>query len=121
MKKLTLVCALMASALVISTQAFAKHKNKGGYMTPQSEIITVEQANGLGDDTFVVLKGNITKALGDEMYVFTDSTGSINIEIDDDDWNGQNIGPEDVVIISGEVDKGLTSIEIDVDEVALSK
>ena len=121
MKQITLVCLLIASALIFSTQAIAKKKHKGGFVAPQSQIVTVEQANGMDDDAFVMLKGNISKSLGDEMYVFTDSTGDIVVEIDDDDWNGQNISPEDVVIITGEVDKGFTSIEIDVDEISLAK
>ena len=121
MKQITLVCALVASALIFSSQAIAKNKHKGGFMAPQSQIITVEQANGMDDEAFVMLKGNISKALGNEMYMFTDSTGDIVVEIDDDDWNGQNISPEDVVIITGEVDKGLTNVEIDVDEISLAK
>ena len=121
MKKLSLAYALLVSAVVFGSQALAQDKNKGGFVAPQTEIITVEQANGMGDDAFVMLKGKISKALGDEMYVFTDSTGDIVIEIDEDDWNGQNIGPDDVVIITGEIDKGFTTVEIDVDEITLAQ
>ena len=106
------------SCLALSSQTFAKDTgNKGGFSGPSVEIITVENAKGMEDDTFVILHGNITKSLGDDMYIFTDGTGTINIEIDEDEWNGVTVGPEDVVEIRGEIDKGWASIEIDVDQI----
>lgn len=116
MLKKTLAVLLATSAILAGTEAMAK--KDGGFTGPSVEVITIEQAKGMSDDTFVILRGNITKNIGDELYVFTDGTGTINIEIDDEDWNGQNIGPEDLVEIRGEIDKGWTSIEIDVDSVS---
>lgn len=48
---------------------------------------------------------------------FEDQSGSIDIEIDDKDWRGLVVGPDDVVIIEGEVDKGWTKLEIEVDNI----
>jgi uncharacterized protein YdeI (BOF family) len=39
------------------------------------------------------------------------------VEIDDDDWRGQNITPTDKVRLRGDVDKGLFTTEIEVDYV----
>ncbi len=36
-------------------------------------------------------------------------TGTIKIEIDDEDWNGVTVGKDDVVQIQGEVDKSWTA------------
>ena len=116
MLKKTLAVLLATTAILAGTEAMAK--KDGGFTGPSVEVITIEQAKGMSDDTFVILRGNITKNIGDELYVFTDGTSTINIEIDDEDWNGQNIGPEDFVEIRGEIDKGWTSIEIDVDSVS---
>ena len=47
---------------------------------------------------------------------FQDQTGTIKIEIDDEDWNGVTVGKDDVVQIQGEVDKSWTKptkIEVD--------
>ncbi|MFR8205759.1 MAG: NirD/YgiW/YdeI family stress tolerance protein [Alphaproteobacteria bacterium] len=41
----------------------------------------------------------------------------MDIEIDDKDWRGLVVGPDDVVIIEGEVDKGWTKLEIEVDNI----
>ena len=43
-----------------------------------------------------------------------DSTGTITIEIDNDEWRGQAIDSNDVVEISGEVEKEFRSVKIDV-------
>ncbi len=118
MKKRMLAVLAAVSCLALGGQTFAKDTgNKGGFSGPSVEIITVENAKGMEDDTFVILHGNITKSLGDDMYIFTDGTGTINIEIDEDEWNGVTVGPEDVVEIRGEIDKGWASIEIDVDQI----
>ena len=93
-------------------------QNQGGFTGPSVDIITVEQAKNMGDDTFVILRGNIKQNIGDDLYIFADGTGSINIEIDEDEWNGLNIGPEDIVEIRGEVDKGWSELEIDVEQIS---
>lgn len=117
MKKITLASLLAASVIALSGAAYAA--DNGSYTGPASNMVTVEAIQGLNDDTFVILKGNITQTLGDEMYVFTDSTGSINVEIDDDQWNGQNVNADNWIIIKGQVDKSGNNIEIDVDEVTM--
>ena len=116
MKK-TLAVSALALLLGISGQAVAQTKSQGGYTGPTIDAVTVVEAQKLSDDAPVVLVGKITKNLGGEKYIFTDSTGDITIEIDNEDWNGLNVGPEDIVEIRGEVDKDFTSFEIDVDTV----
>ena len=93
-------------------------QNQGGFTGPSVEVITVEQAKNMNDDAFVILRGSIKQNVGDDIYVFTDGTGSINVEIDEDEWNGLNVGPVDVVEIRGEVDKGWSTLEIDVDRIS---
>lgn len=119
MNKIAFLSCLSAAFLALNGNVFAKDNMGGGFTGPGTDVslITIEQAKGLNDDAMVILRGNIQKKIGDEMYLFTDSTGSINVEIDDDDWMGLNVGPNDVVEIKGEVDKGWTSIEIDVNQI----
>lgn len=120
MKMQTFLSALAVSAVALSSAAFAASDNSnGGFTGPGSEvaIVSVQQAKGMNDDAMVILQGNIQKKVGDELYLFSDGNDTIMVEIDDDDWNGLSIGPNDIVEISGEVDKGWTSIEIDVDQI----
>ncbi|MDR1849114.1 MAG: NirD/YgiW/YdeI family stress tolerance protein [Zoogloeaceae bacterium] len=95
------------------------YAQQGGY-TGTPAVTTVAEAKKLSDDAPVVLRGKIERFLGDEKYLFTDSTGNVIIEIDDDIWGTQKVGSNDVVEISGEMDKELLR-EIEVDVKAIRK
>lgn len=89
----------------------------GGYTGPNSErITTVAQAKNAHDDAHVILEGFITKRLqNNEYYEFKDTTGTITVEIDNDDWPAQSIDDKTKVRLFGEVDKDMFNTEIDVD------
>lgn len=81
---------------------------------------TVKQALSLKDDTKVQLKGYVVKSIGDEKYQFSDATGSITVDIDDELWHGKAISAKTPVTLMGEVDvdyKPTKRVEIDVDQV----
>lgn len=121
MKKFAMVSAL-ALILGVSGNALAQQNfgaaNAGGYTGPSAAAMTVAEAKKLSDDTPVVLVGKIEKSLGGEKYLFTDNTGSVTVEIDNDDWRGLNVSDKDTVEIRGEVDKEFMSLEISVDSVS---
>jgi uncharacterized protein (TIGR00156 family) len=84
-----------------------------GFRGPGPDIVTVDVAKSLKDDYPVVLRGKIERFLGDEKYLFADETGNIIVEIDDRLWRGISIDQNDLVEITGEVDRGFTRIEIE--------
>lgn len=87
-----------------------------GPAAANNPVITVKQALDLGDNAKVALKGNIINSLGDEKYTFTDGTAEVIIEIDDEDWGGRKVTPENTIEIFGELDKEIlepTKIEVD--------
>lgn len=90
---------------------------KGGFVGGAETIVTVKQVNEMRDDVPVIVKGHIVQRMGDEKYLFEDSTGSIAVEIDEDNWRGQTVTPTDTVKLYGEVDRGLFKTEIDIDYV----
>ena len=110
--------ALAVMTLALIQPLMAKDSNKGGFVEETISIVSVADAKNMKDDAYVVLQGTIQQNLGDENYLFKDDSGTVVIEIDDDDWNGVTVGPQDVVIIKGQVDKGWTNVEIDVDEIS---
>lgn len=93
-------------------------QTKGGFEGPgvsADNTLTVAEVLKLSDDANVTLTGQIINSLGDEKYTFKDATGEIVIEIDDEDWGGQKITPENTVTINGELDKEiLEATKIDV-------
>lgn len=105
MKKflLSLICVLAVAA---NAQAKDKHKNQGFVFVPENVVIeTVADAKDKADDTIVVLQGQIVKALGHDKYQFTDETGEIILDIDEDDFNGVTVTEGEMIEITGEVDK----------------
>ena len=90
---------------------------KGGFVSGAETIATVKQVMEMRDDIPVIVQGHIVQRMGDEMYLFEDSTGTIRVEIDDDEWRGQTITPTDTVKLYGEVDRGIFKTEIEVNYV----
>lgn len=125
MKKLAATIAVMAlsSAPVLAAQQggfsgpTATQSQSGGFVGPNGSSTTVESAKSLRDDTWVTLRGNIVERISDDLYLFKDATGTVNVDIDHKRWNGVTVTPQDVVEIQGEVDKDWNSVEIDVKQV----
>lgn len=114
MKKIFLsLLAMFASVQMVHAQA------NGGFEGPGATTnasITVAEALKLNDDAKVTLVGKIVNSLGDEKYTFQDTTGEIVIEIDDEDWNGIKVTPENTIEINGEIDRDVNEpVKIDVD------
>ena len=123
MNKILLTALALSSAISVSFSASAKNLG-GGFTGPvdAKASTSVEEAKQLSDDSYVVLRGKSVKSVGHEKYLFEDKSGSIVIEIDDDDWKGLTVGPNDTVEIRGEVDTHWTKpTNIDVDSVSLAK
>lgn len=112
----------LATLLAISVSSFAyageQSPQRGGFMDGHSTTVTtVQQALKAKDDTAVTLTGYIVSRVGndDDEFIFKDSTGEIKIDVEERAWKGQNIGPNDKITISGQVDtNGLRKSEIDV-------
>ena len=96
-------------------------RSRPGAFRDRVWLSSVAEALKLNDDTPVVLVGQIEKSLGDEKYLFKDASGSVTVEIDNEDWRGVTVTPKDTIVIQGEIDKDFFKTEIDVDSVALKK
>ncbi len=120
MKNLSLAVAAAALTAVFTSSSMAQN-HMGGFAGPSSiGVVTVEQAKNMSDDSAVILRGHIESQVGNEDYMFKDSTGTIRVEIDKEDWNGLTVKPEDLVEIRGEVDTHWSKpANIDVDTISL--
>ena len=122
MKNLFAVSALALVLGAVSAPAMAQQANNaGGFTGPSQAAVSVAEALKLSDDTPVVLEGTIEQSLGDEKYMFKDASGSVIVEIDDEDWRGITVTPKDTVIINGEVDKDMFKTKIDADSISIKK
>ena len=90
---------------------------QGGFVDNDANLTTAAKVKDQKDDSWVKLRGNIAERLSDDRYLFRDTTGTVNVEIDHKRWNGQTISPQDKVEIQGKVDKEWNEFEIDVKQV----
>jgi len=90
---------------------------QGGFVDNNANLTTAAKVKDQKDDSWVKLRGNITERLSDDRYLFRDTTGTVNVEIDHKRWKGQTITPQDQVEIQGKVDKEWNEFEIDVKQV----
>lgn len=123
MKKYALA-ALVMSLLFVTNASAQQNSMGGGFKGPSAEdnLNTVQDildATWLSDGTYVTVVGKITMSLGNELYTFTDSTGSMTIEIDDDEWRGQTVTPDHTIKIKGEIDKNDSDSAVDVESIEI--
>lgn len=92
-------------------------ETRGGYVGPVETTAALD-AKEMRDDAPVILKGRIESYLGDGKYIFSDASGSLILEIDDDfDWAGQTVGPEDVVIVYGEIERDFKEFKVEANKI----
>src|SRR5690554_8018159 len=74
------------------------------------------------DDEDVTIQGHLLRKLGDEKYMFSDGSGEIVAEIDDDDFPREPVDEASKVELVGEVDTSRRRPpELDVDNVRIVK
>lgn len=112
---LTIGCTLVLLPQVSLADILAKRAPQGFESHSQtSEISTVASVhNNAYDGDFVMLYGRLVNFIGHEIYEFTDNTGRIEIELDDDhDWS--HLARNEMICIKGIVDRDFFSTKIDV-------
>ncbi len=79
----------------------------------QQNVNKVSEIKTMPDDAEVIIQGVIVKDLGDDMYMFQDNTGTVNIEIDEDLLENNTLTPQAIVLIEATVNKdgNITSLE----------
>lgn len=118
MKKISMMALLgvMATAAAFAGSGNMMNDNMNNNTNNNMmEVVTIEQAKAMPDDSPVIIRGYLLRQNGENSYVFQDTTGTINLEIDAEDWGGLTVSPTDFVEVWGEVDKnGMSMIEVDV-------
>ena len=118
---------LLASSMAVGLSgfAFAEYSGPSVTETPDkadantlSDIQTIRDNPVDGED--VVLEGFLVRKIGDEMYVLSDRSSEINVEIDDDDFPSGNVSETTRVRVEGEVDTHrLRETDVEVDRVTI--
>jgi len=107
------ICGAMAG----SGKSMNNNMNNNMNSMNQPAVWTVTEVMSLPDNTPVVIRGRITKNMGNNIFVFEDGSGTIMLEIDEESWNGNTVRVDDIVTVYGNVDKGSNYTEIDVNSI----
>ncbi len=108
---------LIGTTLLLSLTANAEFIGEGG----TTEVTTIKNAIELRDDSRVIVEGHIVKQLKNELYLFKDATGEVEMEIDDEDFRNMKISADDKVRITAEVDSDWTTTSLEAEYVELAK
>ncbi|HSD70501.1 MAG TPA: NirD/YgiW/YdeI family stress tolerance protein [Woeseiaceae bacterium] len=115
MKSALAILAMFAAGVAANAQT-------GGFKGPDNrQVVMAAEVADLPDDAEVRLTGYVVRNIGDETYEFRDDTGTIIVEIDDEDWKGLEVTPEQRVEITGEVDQERQKTELEVDTIRLAE
>jgi uncharacterized protein (TIGR00156 family) len=102
-KKILLVC-MLAMPFVAQAQ-FTGPRASGAGQANAAVVTTVAAANKAAVDTPVLLEGKIIRQVARERYEFADATGTIVVEIDDEDLPREQFDDSTPLRIKGEVDR----------------
>ncbi len=106
------------AAALMSWVAFAGTGMYYNNVKSAPSVMMVEDIQMLNDDSRIVAQGYLVQNMGNDIYVFQDANGDkIMVDVDDDAWGEVMVGPNDMVMIMGEVDKNGNDIQIDVDTI----
>ncbi|WMC09599.1 NirD/YgiW/YdeI family stress tolerance protein [Oceanimonas pelagia] len=80
-------------------------------------ITTVAEARRLADDSRIILSGHIVRRLDDDEFLFRDGTGTIRIEMDEDDWRRLRRHRRGEILIWAEVERKKRRVKLEVERV----
>ena len=112
------LAAAGCAALVFTGIAAAQYTGPTGTTASMSVKQILDDPR---DDQKVTVRGHLLRQIDDDEYIFSDGTGEIVVEIDDDDFpRGETVDERTVVELFGEVDvDNRRDPEIEVDNVRI--
>lgn len=90
----------------------------GGFNDADARVSGAADIDKMNDGAWVKLRGNIVERLSGEHYLFRDTSGTINVEIDRKYWNGVTVSPKDNVEIQGKIDREWDKVSVDVKQIS---
>lgn len=113
-----------AIALLLTTGAMAQFTGPSDVAQAQSRQYPPATVQDIKadpkDEMKATLEGRILRKVADEEYLFSDDTGEIRVEIDDDDFPRQPVSETTRVRLEGEVDTHrYKEVDFDVDRMTI--
>ena len=99
--KLPLLLAIFTTILVAPVGA----QFTGPSVQGRETTVAAAQDARLGQ--YVSVTGNVVSHLRGDYFMFSDTTGEMRVEIGGRVWQGREVGPDTLVRLMGEVDRGV--------------
>jgi len=99
-----LIGSICLLAVIFTSAPAIAQAQQGGF---GAGLVTVAEALRLRDDTPVILQGRIERHIRSEYYMFADETGSMRIEIPPRVWGSLRVTQDDLIEITGIIDRHL--------------
>ncbi|GLR07654.1 TIGR00156 family protein [Mixta theicola] len=130
MNKILTLClaALFAAPALAADGGFNPHgkapppeDQKDGYraVTDNQQLTATSQLAQLSTGTWVTLQGNIIRQTGKNSWQLRDRSGTVQLQIDDNVWQGQEVKPDDLISVNGTLLRHGKSLLIDVKKLHL--
>lgn len=114
MNRKNLIAVTAAATLLAAPLAQAQYAGPNAH--PTLETVGMVLSDG-HDDQSVRLQGRLIRQIDEETYRFSDGSGEIDVEIDDDDFPQVQVSETTRVELIGEIDsRRLRDPEIDVEQ-----
>ena len=99
-----LAMLVTSSATLANTSSDAPQGSAAGSANTVS-ITTVARALHAENNAPVQLTGNILRQVNENEFIFQDTTGEIQIDVEEDAWQGKNVNQHDTITLYGKVEK----------------
>ena len=130
MNKILTLClaALLAAPALAADGGFnpdgkapSPEDQKDGYraVTDNQQLTATHQLAQLSTGTWVTLQGNIIRQTGKKTWQLRDPSGTVQLQIDDSVWQGQEVKPDDLISVNGTLLRHGKSLLIDVKKLHL--
>jgi uncharacterized protein (TIGR00156 family) len=106
MKRILLLAAISSAAFIsaASIDASAQFVGSGNPATAETKWTVAEILKNGIDDQRVVIRGNVLRRLYGDKYMFSDGTGEIRVDIDQEEWPKEPVTDKTTVELIGKID-----------------
>lgn len=113
---LLIMSAFVSSSVYADFTGPSVYQTNSGFQNAGTtySVSQVKDVLNMYDDQIAVVQGNITKRLSDDKYLFKDKSGEMVVEIDYKYWANIQVDENNILELTGKVDRDYNTVSLDV-------
>lgn len=84
-----------------------------GFIETSPKLTAISTVKEMEDSHWVIMEGFIEKRIDKDDYLFKDGKNEVVVEIDEELWQGRDVGPETRIRIYGEVNQTQQEVKVE--------